>query len=186
MNIFKKKQFILLLLFIIAGCSDNPTDPGNNGINPGTAKVTVTGDLNAEKEGDAVFRSRAESFFGETLYTWEFSIDDAPLPHGVGATFNVLIDGRSVDSQRPQAGTYQIVSNVNDFELFNGSFSDISDGVQNIDSYATIGHDVAGGSLTIKETSSELITGSFEFIAFTGNGGKSVTVQGEFSARVSQ
>jgi hypothetical protein len=189
MNIFKKNQFILLLLFIIAGCSDNPADPGNIGINPGTAKVTVTGDLNAEKEGDATFNSSTVSFGDEPLYyIWEFSFDDAPFPHGVGASFYVSISGESIDSERPQVGTYQIVDKAEDNEMFYGYFSDISDGVQNIDNYATIGQDNAGGSLTIKESSSELIKGTFEFIAFNSftDDAKRVTVQGEFSATVSQ
>lgn len=176
-----KKRFTFFALFFtavcITACSDNSTGPDEPDL--GNASLTVSGDVEGQRQGMADFNS----LHVMNLYTWEILIHDYN-PQTFSLDF-MLLSNEPID--RPGPGTYEIGSGTAEPTIFTASYSDVEDGFTNSTEYSTLFGEY-GGTLTITESSDEQVKGTFEFTAadidlendrVLGE----ISVSGEFTAR---
>ncbi len=183
--------FIIGLLFSITACSDNSTGPDDNGL--GEVTLTVSGDIEAQRTGQADFSELQAS----SLYTWSMDFHDFS-PQTFSLSFN-HISQEEID--RPGADTYEI--GIGQAALpwedprpmsFYGEYVHIVDQDFTNATYYNTGfcedEYPSGGTLTISSSSSDQITGSFQFTAHNINFDDSgncinngtIIVEGEFTA----
>ncbi len=183
--------FIIGLLFFFSACSDNSTGPDGNGL--GEVTLTVSGDVEAQRTGQADF----DLFSAANLYTWSLEFHDHS-PQTFSLSFN-HISQEEID--RPGADTYEIGIGQGALPWedprpmsFYGEYVHIVDQDFENATYYNTGfcedEYPSGGTLTISSSSSDQITGSFQFTAHNidfDNSGNcvnngTVEVEGEFTA----
>ncbi len=182
MRIFWQIINLIFLLTVVFACSDNV----NNASGPdeifGYISVTVTGAIDAVHECDN--NASCVVSFGEvvteigstTIYTWGIEAGDYTtfLPFSINTT--------SLNSpvSRPAPGTYTIGSGT--APSFEAGYSNIEGGLNDDFSFETT--ESVGGSLVIETSTSDRVTGSFEFNAIHIDEGdnRTVTITGTFEA----
>ena len=173
---------LAILMALTISCSDN----GSNSTGPdeifGSISMTVTGAIDAVHECDN--RASCVVSFGEviteigstTIYTWQIEAGDFTtfLPFGFSSTsFNSPVN-------RPAPGSYTLGSGM--APSFEAGYSNIEGGLNDDFSFETT--DSVGGTLVIETSTSERVTGSFEFDAIHIDEGdnRTITVTGTFEA----
>jgi|GEM_PF-2564459 len=171
---------VLLSIFYFSSCSDDATGPddGNNNGPPGESVVQVSGAVEGEHSGWALFN---ESELPFDTYSWGIAMTDNNI-------FHVDISASSTGDpvNRPDPGTYEIDSGTS---TFLGIYTDIETGGIGAGAdyeYSTL-YEGTGGELVIEESTENFVSGSFEFVAANdvddeGNLIDVVTVSGEFTA----
>lgn len=179
------------ILMIISACSDNSTGPDVNGL--GEVNLTVTGDIEAERSGQADF-SELES---SNIYSWSLEFHDfGPQTYSLSIG---LLSHEPIT--QPGSGTYEIgFEPANPFqEQGEPVFSAIYTHIENQDFANTIEYDSGilcadefprGGEITITSSSSNEVSGTFQFTAVSvdfddsGNciNNGTIGVTGEFTA----
>ncbi len=171
------KIVILSVIFSmgLVACSDNSTDPDTS--TPGDSTVTITGEIEGEHEGWALF-NHAELPLSES---WGIYLTN-------NSTFHVSISLSSTDgsASRPTPGIYEIGFGRSEFFSIYTDIESGGVGAGGDYEYATL-YEETGGTLTIESSTDESVEGYFEFVAAhdeddQGNPYGFVTVSGEFSA----
>lgn len=187
-----------ITLLLTWGCSDNSSGPDLGG-DFGQVSLTVSGDVQGEKTGQADFYGDEPG--GQGIHYWELSFNDFS-PQTYSLTLS-LMDFDEI--QRPGSGTYEIgFDTPNPFEergepvflgiythIPNGSFTDAMEFETGL--FCTE-ESPRGGTLVITSSSSSEVSGSFSFKAanydFDDSGNcivnGEIEVEGEFNARARQ
>lgn len=179
------------LLFILPACSDNSTGPDGNGL--GEVNLTVSGDVEAQRTGQADFRELEAA----SMYTWDLEFHDRNPQ-----TFSLSIGLLSHEPiEQPGTGTFEIgFEPANPFEeqgapVFLASYTHIENedfanpkefesGILCPDEFPR------GGEITITSSTSNEVSGTFQFSAVSvdfddsGNcvNNGTINVTGEFTA----
>lgn len=172
MKSIKNLSKLFLFILIITSCSDDSSGPGDLGLNEGKGSFTVTGDVNAEHEGEAWYvidRDNNGTVFQIFVSDIEFSTE--PQVDDVQFVLEFKQDSGS-NSFSISTGDFNMGENA----TFRGIFAD----VPTTTGYETLGNN--GGSLTIFSYSNGLVDAEFEFAATDPIGGASVTVSGALRA----
>ena len=194
-NVFQIQKyvsiFIIGLLFSITACSDNSAGPDGNGL--GELTLTVSGDVEAQRTGQADFSELQAS----NLHTWSIEFHDFSPQ-----TFSLSLNHLSQEEiDRPGTDTYEIGIGQGALPWedprpmsFYGEYVHIVDQDFENATYYNTGfcedEYPSGGTLTISSSSSDQITGSFQFTAHNINFDDSgncinngtIIVEGEFTA----
>jgi len=190
---------LIVISVLLIGCDSEPTNPdevdpdiGENGPKPGEVTISISGDVEDEKTGTALFSGAG---VGGNEHSWGIHIDDSdPGPH----TYNFQLLFTDTDEEpidQPEAGTYNIGNHVHtddpDSPVFTGAYSDHEAGFLYFSLTEMCGGEYAHtGTLTIDSATEAVITGSFEFDAFYSNAEDcdegimttTITIAGEFAA----
>lgn len=167
--------FLLALIFCYPGCSDDSSS-SNNG-SPGESNLTVSGEIEGEFSGWALF-NYTETSHGNS---WSINMTD-------NQTYNLSLSLSSVDTpiSQPEPGTYNIGGGSSEFLPI---FTDIETGGIGAGGdyeYSTLFEENTG-TLTIEESTEETISGSLKFYAGQtddeGNLINMITVDGDFTAK---
>lgn len=180
-----KSTLLLILLFGLLSCSDNSSGPDENE-EEGETSITITGDFDAEKTGEANFKG--EQNIGKT---WAINIYDE-FPQTFHVFFQTGNPFGTDQATRPGPGTYSIGFDESDNSIFSAEYTAYSnDGelhyTTNTDLCGESAHD---DTLTIESSTAESVEGSFEFDAvfYTVDGDlqcdydRIITVSGQFKA----
>lgn len=166
-------SIILFLCFAVMSCSDDSTGPGDLNLSQGEGKLTVTGAVNAEHEGEAWYvidRNDEETVFQIFVSDVQFSID----PQANDDVSFVL-------EFRQDSGPDSFSISTGDFEVgesatFRGLYADVNSG----NAFETIGS--SGGSISITSHSNGHLDAEFEFTGTNRDGEGSVNVSGGLRA----
>ncbi|MEX2478293.1 MAG: hypothetical protein WD357_07640 [Gracilimonas sp.] len=181
-------MYKLVLLSIIISltflsCSNNSTNSDDLEVGEALGSFTVTGDVEAERDGAAYFTVTRND---GNLLGIRFQISEShPLnrddSYDPEYSFTLLA-GNTGEPITLSEGTYKIGQPSDDNLAFGGLYThrisaDVVNGYQNTDQ---------GGSITVTSSSDEIIQASFEFTAIDHGDGaeddKVVTISGEFRA----
>ncbi|MCC5942511.1 MAG: hypothetical protein JJU37_13305 [Balneolaceae bacterium] len=180
---------------VLTACSDNSSGPDLGG-DFGQVSLTVSGDVQGEKSGQADFYGDEPG--GQGIHYWELSFNDfSPQTYSLQLS---LTDFEEI--QRPGTGTYEIgFDPPNPFQergepVFFGIYTHIPNGsFSNAMEFETglfcTEESPRGGTLVITSSSSDAVSGSFSFKAanydFDDSGNcisqGEIEVAGEFNAR---
>jgi len=175
---------------LLLGCSDSSTGPEDDLPDGATALLIITGDLEAQKAGRALFSGAG---VGGTENGWSLNISDADLE---AHTYNFLLQFVYDEPvERPQPGTYDIgnymMAESLDEPVFSGSYTDLENQLFYISLTQLCGADYAPtGTLTIERSTQRFVAGIFEFEAYYSNAQdcdrgeftQTITINGEFEA----
>ncbi len=197
-KLLKFTSLITVIMIFGWGCSDNSSGPDlDNGM--GQVSLTVSGDVQGQKTGQADFYGDEPG--GQGIHYWELSFNDfSPQTYSMQLS---LMDFEEIP--RPSPGTYEIgFDPPNPFQeqgesVFFGIYTHIPNGsFSNAVEFETglfcTEESPRGGTLVITNSSSESVSGSFQFTAanydFDDSGNcvlsGEVEVSGEFNARARQ
>jgi hypothetical protein len=157
---------LILLSNVILGCSDDSTGPGGAAL--GEVTLTVSGDVQAERSGQADFSELEAS----GIYSWSLDFHDFG-PQTFSLTFGLIAHE---EIPQPGTGTYEIgFEPANPFvEQGEPVFSGIYTHIENQDFANAVEFETGilcadefprGGELTITSSSSDEIIGTFQFTA---------------------
>ncbi|MEX0844695.1 MAG: hypothetical protein WD022_05415 [Balneolaceae bacterium] len=175
---------IILSLTIFLSCSNNSTDSDVLDVGEGIGSFTVTGDVEAEREGVSYFTvTRSDGdLLGIRIHIEKAHPLDRDDSYNSDYSFTLLAD-KDGEPFTLTTGTYEIGLLSDDNLAFAGVYThrisaDVVNGYQSADQ---------GGSITISSSSDEMIQASFEFKAIDyGDGAeedKVVTISGEFTSK---
>lgn len=156
---FLKIGFSTLLLLLFIACSSDDDNIEGEDLDLGTAKITVSGDIEGEKEGQADFD------YVNGANTWHISMHDFSPQ-----TFSFTISRMGGDSLPPAPGEYEFgfTPNREDEDIFTAIYTHIEDeDYTNSTEYANIiwlaePEFEETGTLTITESSDRKVKGTFE------------------------
>ncbi|MCH8543228.1 MAG: hypothetical protein LAT61_06650 [Alcanivorax sp.] len=186
----------LLIMLTAAGCGGSSSSSNNDGPGGGSGgeegvTFTASGAVTGQFNGMMDFHYMDFDDFGVDGARWELSGNDGS---GGSQSFSLVIAIESLDNGgagigRPPVGSYDIGFEINSTEVFTTIFTHIgAGGVVNSTEYVS-DSDTWTGTLTITESSSNVVKGTFsanlfseDFCTAEGCVGDSVNINGEFTA----
>lgn len=185
-----------MALLAVSGCSDGlfgGDDDDSDEQGSHNLSFSISGDVEDEKTGVIGFWGAGESgFANESEHQWQMSSEDSnPGPQTFRLDFIFRFDDEPVN--RPGVGDFGVGDNTTmegpEEPVFTVTYVDTQQSIAYSSHFIQLCGDVDeyehSGILSIQSSTDELVTGSFEFEAYSCDGGtigETIVITGEFEA----